>query len=561
MAVIIGLSNSKDSGACLMVDGALVAAVNEERLTREKLTNAFPARSIQWLLSEGGIAAERIDACALGVWKGVESWDIFPRYVTEAMERSAAEPMAAEAIASRVRASAASDTRQLEALRVGMAELGLDRRPLIHCHHHEAHGYSAFAFSPFERALVVTLDGRGDFCSGMVSVMRRGEMPRVLRQELELDSLGAFYGWITRQMGFIPDRHEGKVTGLAAQGEPGRCLPVLRRMIGQADGRLRGEIGPFYRPHMRAALPVLEAALEPFSRQDIAAAAQALLEETVAGYVAHYLAATGETNLCVAGGIFANVLLNKRIKDMDGLQGFFVFPHMGDGGIPAGAAAGAAERLGDRVQPLASAYLGPGADEADLAASLAASGMRVERPDDFAGRVVDHIQGGAIVGFFEGRTEFGPRALGARSILASATDPSINGWLNERLHRSEFMPFAPVVIEEIAAECFPDWRPDHRNAWFMTCCYACSLLMIEKAPAVVHVDGTARPQVVSAERNGAYYQVVRRYWERTGIPALINTSFNRHEEPIISSLTDATAELGNGSIDVLAAPPFVVTRT
>lgn len=192
---------------------------------------------------------------------------------------------------------------------------------------------------PHEQALVVTIDGRGDFMSGSVSCWRKGRTPQILRTELEIDSLGVFYGWITYYLGFTPDRHEGKVVGLSASGDADRCIAILRKMIGAKDGCIRANIGGYYAPYMRAELPRLSKELREYRPQDIAAAAQRLLEETVISYVRHYLKETGERNLCVAGGIFANVLLNMHLRELPEVEHLFVFPHMGDGGIAAGGAA------------------------------------------------------------------------------------------------------------------------------------------------------------------------------------------------------------------------------
>jgi carbamoyltransferase len=557
---ILGITNTKDSGACLVVDGTLVSAANEERFTREKLTRAFPARSIEWVMRQHGLRPQEIDAVATGAWKGIDSWQDLPGYVDAAMERTAADGRARDVIMSRLRGSIRSDRRQSGEYDAGLVALGLDGRRRIRCYHHEAHAVAAFQFSPFDHALVVTLDGRGDFISGSVSTARRGEPLRLLRTELELDSLGAFYGWITQYLGFTADRHEGKVTGLAARGNPQACGDILRRSIGCADGRIRGHIGPYYAPFMRAELPELRRALAPFSREDVAAAAQAVLEEVTTAYVRYYLEQSGETNLCLAGGVFANVLVNHRLHRLPGVRSCFVFPHMGDGGIAAGAAAYAVAKLGGAVQPLESVYLGPQFSAERCRTAIEAAGLTPERPPDLATRVAEAIDRGAVIGLFQGRMEYGPRALGNRSILARATDARINDDLNRRLARSEFMPFAPVTLTEHAADCYVDLACDDPMPRYMTACYACTPRTREQTPAIVHVDGTARPQVISRGDNPFYYDIVCAYYRRAGIPTLINTSFNEHEAPIVCEPEAAVEALVRDAIDLLAMPPFLVRR-
>jgi carbamoyltransferase len=499
-----------------------------------------------------------VDAVGLGAWVGADSWTTFPDYLREAMERGAESADVRTAIMSRVNGSIASDRRQIADLEDGLHCIGLAEKPRFQCGHHHAHAVTAFEFSPFERALVVTLDGRGDFLSGSVSVWQRGGATALLRQELELDSLGAFYGWITRYLGFTPDRHEGKVTGLAAHGNSDACAAILQRSIGTEDGRIRANVGPCYAPFMRADLPELAAALAPYSREDVAAGAQSVLERVAVSYVSHYLEKSGESNLCLAGGIFANVLLNQRLKNLPGVERLFIFPHMGDGGISAGGAAFATRQRGISIEPLRSVYLGPEFDDAQCRTVIESAGCVFEQPNDLADVVAHELDAGAVVGVFQGRMEYGPRALGNRSILARATDASINYSLNKRLNRSEFMPFAPVTLREHASRCYSDWRRDDLPAIYMTSCYACAPWMREVSPAVVHVDGSARPQVISREDNPFYYDVLTAYERLSGIPSIVNTSFNEHEAPIVCTPAQAVEALRRDAIDLLAMPPYLV---
>ena len=558
--IVLGVSNTKDSGACLLVDGVLVSAVNEERLNREKLTRVFPMRSIEWLLRHHGLTCGDIDAIGLGAWKGIDTRQGFADYVAAATDRVAADPSTRDAIMSRLKGSIESDSRQADAMEAGLSASGLAGLPRLQCHHHHAHGLTAAEFSPFESSLVVTLDGRGDFMSGSVSTWHRGGEMRLLRRELELDSLGAFYGWITQYLEFTPDRHEGKVTGLAARGNSAVSAEIFGNSIRAIDGRLEARIGDFYAPFMRAELPNLRRLLRGLSREDVAAGAQAVLEDVTVSYVSHWVRATGMRNLCLSGGIFANVLLNLKLRQLPGIDDMFVFPHMGDGGIAAGGAAYASLKLGDAVKPLTSAYLGPEYPESQCRRAIESAGLVAEAPSDLPEQIARSIASGMVVGVFQGRMEYGPRALGNRSILSSATDHGINDALNRRLARSEFMPFAPVTLASHAADCYPGWHSNDTTARYMTSCYPCSPAMRKASPAVVHVDGTARPQVIERGSNPFYYDVLDAYFRRVGIPTLVNTSFNEHEAPIVCAPEQALEVLKADGIDILAMPPFLVRR-
>lgn len=559
---ILGISNTKDSGACLIVDGVLVAAVNEERLIREKLTRQFPTESIRWLMDSYGLSASDIDAVGVGMWKGIDSRRGFANYVQAAIERSSEDPLAASLVMDRLNGSIKSDEQHLKEFLAGLSTMGLADIPRYQCHHHYAHAISAAEFSPFDDAMVVTLDGRGDFMSGSVSSWSRGKGYELLRSELELDSLGSFYGWITQYLGFIPDRHEGKVTGLAATGDASKTALILRNMISCAEGKIKGNIGKYYAPHMRAKLPELEGELAGYSKEDIAAGAQLVLEEVVVAYISYYLGRSGKTNVCLAGGIFANVLLNMAIRNIKGIENLFVFPHMGDGGISAGGAAFACLQMGAVVNSLKDAYLGPQYSPSACQAAIEVAGLKPEVPANLEEEVAQLLSEGLVIGLYQGRMEYGPRALGNRSIMVRAVDSTVNETLNKRLARSEFMPFAPVTMIEHAHECYEGWSNGGLSATtrYMTCCYSCTDFMREVSPAVVHVDGTARPQVISSEDNPIYWGILAAYHKITGIPTVVNTSFNEHEAPIVCRPEEAVDVLIKGGIDVLVMPPFLVKR-
>jgi carbamoyltransferase len=273
--------------------------------------------------------------------------------------------------------------------------------------------------------------------------------------------------------------------------------------------------------------------------------------------VSAWLAKTAMKNIVVSGGVHANVKLNQRLREIPGVERIFVYPNMGDGGCGTGAAMLAFEH---RCVPRAidNVYLGPDYTEAEIAAALEVHGLAGERFDDTEERVAALLKNDSIVGRFNGRMEYGPRALGNRSILYPAKEPAVNQWLNHQLGRTEFMPFAPAALASEAHRLFHNLQGSEKSAEFMTLTFDCTDEMKRKCPAAVHVDGTARPQMVSRESNPSFHRILSRYNELTGIPALINTSFNMHEEPIVCSPDDAIRAFLAGRLDYLAIGPFLV---
>lgn len=561
---VLGVCNANDSGASLIVDGEIVACANEERFSRRKNHRTFPRASISFCLEHGGLRPQDIDHIGCGAWGGIE--DAFLPQLIEELLSAVQEggPKARELIQQRTRVAVRRDAAFRAELEAGLSEMGFDPAAL-ECHdHHLSHAATAFYPSPFDEALVVTMDSRGDFKSATVSEATREGGLELRKSTSMYDSVGTFYGFITRFLGFTPDRHEGKVTGLAAFGDPEACLEELRGMIECVDGRIRAHIGPNYTPFLTGELPSLEKRLSRHRREDIAAGAQRLTEEIILCHVASFLEAGAPRNLCLAGGVFANVKVNQRLREHPGVKNLYVFPQMGDGGNALGGALLTLYRRGGRLKgPLESVFLGPSFRRDEVLAALR------ERPRDLLWEELSHysveriareISEGAVVGLFRGRMEYGPRALGGRSILARATDPGINFELNRRLHRTEFMPFAPVTLEEAAPSWYEGWGPDHIASRFMTVCYPCTERARRETPAIVHVDGTARPQVLAPGETSLYGRILSAYHALTGIPTLINTSFNNHEEPIIATPRDALDSLALDNVDYVVLEDLVVRR-
>jgi len=294
-----------------------------------------------------------------------------------------------------------------------------------------------------------------------------------------------------------------------------------------------------------------------FPKIDVAAAYQYVLEKVATNYIRYWVQKTGIDTIVLSGGVTANVKLNQRIFEIEGVNHIFVYPNMGDGGCGTGAALYHSWPGG--VKPsISSAYMGPDYSEAEIEKALQTEGLSFQRPQNLAAEVAALIHSGEVVARFDGRMEYGPRALGNRSIMYHAREPEVNQWLNKRLGRTEFMPFAPVTLYEARERCYHNIRGAEHAAEFMTITFDCTEFMRENCPAAVHVDGTARPQLIQREVNPGYYDILKEYEKLSGIPSLINTSFNMHEEPIVDSPEDAVRAFMQGALDYLAIGPFLV---
>ncbi|MBU1652207.1 carbamoyltransferase, partial [bacterium] len=272
----------------------------------------------------------------------------------------------------------------------------------------------------------------------------------------------------------------------------------------------------------------------------------------------------GIYDVVLAGGIFANVKINQCIAEIDGVQSLFVHPNMGDGGTATGAAmlvwADHLRAQGKTYEPEAidEVYYGPGYDDREIEKALGNYSFQFRKSNDIEADTAEMVAHKKIVGRFNGRMEYGPRALGNRSILADPTDPAINDWLNERLSRTEFMPFAPSALYESANKLYRNYTAGEYASYFMTITFDVEKEWAEKARAVAHVDNTARPQVVKKQANPSYHKILQEYEKRTGLPLFVNTSFNAHEEPIVCTPDDALRSLGNKCVDALSIGSFIV---
>jgi carbamoyltransferase len=561
--LILGVhSGYHDACAALYDDYKLVAAVAQERMTRRKIDGGrVPTESIDECLAIAG--AKRSDVGALVLGRAA-----FPArfYSHLPFDR------ALEARLRRLVGKEKHKSMERECVRYGRSDSGAMFRagdflgalelkpgiPVRFFNHHEAHALPTLFHTDWDKALLYTADGGGDnvqyshriFADGKIATLFGGD--EELARPMRIDSVGLAYGYATQALGFRINRHEGKTTGLAAWGAPKFYDAIAAHFRVDGAGAITSDFSD--NPAMRQFLFDL---FKGAKREDVAASIQRFLEEFVIKAVARLLERSGARKLGLAGGVFANVRLNQRLAEELPVDEVFVYPAMSDQGLAAGGVLKfLLERDGletwlKRRYPLEALYygrdFGGGIDKV-----LGAAPGIAQMPGAPVEIAAELIAKGGIVAIYTKGMEYGPRALGARSILATPSDAAINDTLNKRLERSEFMPFAPVVAEEDAETVFKLGRAKAYAARFMTITAHVQPGWKERIPAVVHVDGTARPQTIRRAWNPLYYDILKSFERRTGLPILINTSFNVHEEPIINRPEECLRALADGRIDYVA---------
>jgi carbamoyltransferase len=574
--IVLGIIDSKPSSAAILIDGRIVSAIAEERLCRMKLASGMPRAAITEVMRQAGVGPTDIDKVAIAQEISVYEphpipWDgWFEEGSKEKTKRFDALSARLAAVVGKFPISwkahhqlkrFLSQDRLTKIPALLREEYGI-HAPVKFYNHHYSHATTAYYTSSFDTALVVTLDGGGDGLSGSVYRAENGRLKR-LNSVDSFNSLGNFYSYITHLCGFKAENHEGKVTGLAALGKPAYA-DTLREFIGfdERKGQIRYRI-PMYH---RSALKLLRERLPAdFDKADLAASVQLLLEEIGLSFIHYWLTKTGLRNIAVAGGVFANVKFNQRVHELPEVDRFFVHPAMDDSGLSVGAAMAVfAELPGfdprQMNQCLENVYFGPEYSQEDIEQALAKEGLQAEFLPDIQEKVAQLLTEGHVVARVTGRMEYGPRALGNRTLLYQTTDPSVNDWLNERLKRTEFMPFAPATLVQYAHECYNNLEGAEDPARFMTITFDCTPQMAAQSPGVVHVDGTARPQLIDPKTTPDFHRILTEYHRLTGIPSLINTSFNMHGEPIVCTPEDAIRSFQQGNIDYLAIGNFLVAH-
>ena len=423
----------------------------------------------------------------------------------------------------------------------------------VRVEHQLSHAASAYYTSGMERALIVTTDLYGDGLTCSINIGSPKGIERVGEVKFP-HSLGLFYAQVTRALGFKPSRHEGKIVGLAAFGDKNVLFDNVYKKFEITETGFK-YISAWDKTYCQNLV-------KDYSKEDIAAAYQAVLEKVLVDRVEKYVKKYKTENICLAGGVMANVKLNQRIFEIDGVKNIYVFPNMGDGGTGAGAALWLShQHQKDAVSPkISDVYLGPSYSDDEIKQEIDKKNLPCEYIENIEREIATLLSKNKVVARFNGRMEYGPRSLGNRSILYPAVDPDVNNWLNKRLGRTEFMPFAPATLYEYGEKCYKNISGAEHAATFMTITLDCTDYMKETSPAAVHVDGTARPQLVTEEINPSYYKILKEYHKITTIPSIINTSYNMHEEPIVCTPEDAVRAFLDGKLEYLAIGNYLVTN-
>ena len=584
---ILGINFSHDGTLSYVDEGRHVFSIAEERINRTKAYLGFPFAALRYVLDHGVLDPEKVSEVAVAI-------NYFPAELAETLSFLLNEDKKYYDIQNDDRPSDYyindSDWKNIrtemqckEYVIEKLSALLLKNKihaPIVFHKHHLCHAASAYYSSGYndDKVLAITMDGEGDGLSASVNQCENGRIS-VLSETDRFNSAGYLYSAVTKQCGFKVSRHEGKITGLAAYGNPDKVRSFFSDYIRVENGQLRIKgikrltvIRRFKNKILRLiGINVLTGHRELINRcsntsnADLSAGIQNLLEDRIKEIVSYWSKRTGINNIVLAGGVFANVKFNQHIGELDCVKKLYIFPDMGDGGLAYGAAmlsfAREHEFLPQRSR-LETVYLGPEFSDDQIKDYLNEHlDLDVTLSKNIAKETAALIENKRIVGWFQGRMEYGPRSLGNRSILASPVDASINKWLNDRMNRTEFMPFAPSCLYDAADDLFEIPKESLKHAAeFMTITFKMKKAWLKRVPAIVHIDNTARPQLVKEAKNPLFHQLLTEYKKQTGLPLMINTSFNAHEEPIVCNPGEAIKSLEAGMIDVLAIGNFIVKR-
>ena len=561
--IVLGIScYYHDSGAAILRDGQLIAAVEEERFNRKKHYSDFPTLAIEYCLKEAGVTIEEVDHIGFYEKPLVK----FNRILETIL---ASWPLT---LKPWLKAMPLWLTQRLHIGSEIQKNLGTDK-DILYCRHHESHAASAFLVSPFDEAAIITADGVGEWTTTAWGVGRGTDIE--IQKELRFPhSVGLLFSAITAYLGFRVNDAEWKVMGLAPYGKP-TYVDKFREMVDiKDDGSIRLNLKYF--EHHRSTTRTISGAwatllgqpqrhpeteLQDFHR-DIAHSGQKIVEEIMVKMATHVQRETGMENVCIAGGVGLNCVANWRILQDSGFKNIFIQPAAGDSGGALGTAFYIYNTVlkNPRTFRMDHALWGPAFSDDEIKRVLDSVGVKYERYDNEAELIEQAARmliEGRVIGWFQGRLEFGPRALGSRSLLADARNNKMKDAINAKVKfREAFRPFAPAILKERAHEFFE--MPEGMDAPYM--------LLVPKVredkrkliPAVTHEDGTGRVQTVTEEHNGRYYRLIKRFGELTGVPVLINTSFNVRGEPIVCTPQDAYNTFINTGIDALVMGNFVV---
>ncbi len=558
---ILGIWDGHDSGAALLIDGALVAAVNEERLTRRKLEVRFPTASIKQCLAMGGLTATQVDAVAVSTSDVAKTLArIAPwtkeRYYLVRRRKIDAGPFAAftrraKYLLTNWPSNSLTRLASTAVLRRELARLGITA-PVLLFDHHYCHAVAAAYATGEDRCAVLTIDGVGDGLSTTTSIFRQGTLTRLISSPAT-HSLGIFFEHVTTLLNMRELEDEGKVMALAEYASPvaDPDNPLID-ILGVHEGRLTSH------PNGRRLIRMLRACHWRVPNEQFASMAQRVIERTCVALAHDAARRTGERHLALAGGVVSNIKATRLVRLHCGFEHVHVFPHMGDGGLALGAALASAAKAGDHPRlDLTDLGFGPEYTDERIRRAIGEAGLNPLPSEDVEDRVATLLSEGAIVMWFDGRMEYGPRALGHRSVLARPDRRAIRDRLNLVLKRRVwYQPFCPSMLRSDAGRLLEDWTDDCNP--HMTMAYMVRKDARESLCGVIGIDGSCRPQVVHDEAPGRYARLLRLMRERLGSSVLLNTSYNIHGEPLVCTPEDAVDVFLRSGADALAIGSHLV---
>jgi len=598
---ILGVNFSHDAACTLIMDGRLVASIEEEKISRVKQDFGWPRKAVQRLLNEHQLTPADISVIAFGsnFYSSINRNEIRYRF-------NRSKSLKFREITDRMLAFLGINyisncEKNIDVFKKELYKAGFVNAEVKFYNHHLSHAASAWYAAPYFCDLIFTADGHGDGESITFYEPDANLGLKLVKSYGHEVSVGQFYSEITKLLGFRPNRHEGKITGLAAYGKPGALLDKFRELFSLSRMELlrfpygrqdtlwekynldiktglkerinlfsESSVGRNYAKNALILDSWLEEETKGYSKEDIAYSCQKVTEEVMYGLLDAVIQekfAGKSIKVGLAGGVFANVRVNQIIFEHPAVANVFVQPAMGDSGLALGAAILTdvnfhGVRLTNQYQ-FKDTYLGPHYSN-ELKYFIDGLNRHLYEIDDYGtdapSQIAQLISDNGIIGFWQGSMEWGPRALGNRSMILNTFDRKVNVTLNKRLNRTEFMPFAPSVIDFMAKTYMPSYKESDIAAEYMTITYDVDPQFHDLLQAVVHVDGTARPQIVRRDTNPYYYDIINEFHKLTGCGAIVNTSFNVHEEPIVSTPASAFKALEEDRIDILVMETYIIRK-
>jgi len=560
---ILGINYlGQDTAVALVQDGNLICAAEEERLNREKHTREFPDLSIAFCLKKAGIDINDVDTIALSMNPYRRFTDKFLFHTLRYFPR-----------ANTLAAQEAGYARKLLGTEKELRNKTGFKNKISYLNHHFCHMASSYYLSPFSESAILSIDGLGEYESSVAGYASGNTIKKIYKKHYP-HSLGVLYAAVTYFLGCRVNSGEGKIMGLAPYGNPDVYYKEFKKILKlKPNGNYELDLSYFVFPFKRDKWisdkfvnifgPISPKDTEPTDRhRNIAAALQKVLEEGVLHVANELHKRVGVDNICLAGGVALNCVANGKILKKTPFKRIFVQPAASDAGAAIGAAlyyyyAIAKKGKGQLHPHQKSTYLGPEFTESDYVSAINAYGLKYKKSDDISGESARLLSDGKILGWFQGAMEFGPRALGNRSIITAPYPAEMKDILNSRVkHRESYRPFAPSILREKCSEYFDS---DHESP-YMLLAYNTHLQKRESVAAIVHVDGTGRVQTVTEETNPRYYRLISEFEKLTGRPVILNTSFNVRGEPIVCEPEDAIKCFLKTKMDYLILGDYVIDK-